>query len=420
VTARQRGDDDRIVRSPLLPGGDLIAAVLDRELMALADRGGASNLVGDRWADICADHAAGWVDRDRPVPDDDPTPLRVARVLRLDDTPAVAAAASKRGLQNPDLLLVGTRDGAATVQAADAKFSVETARAKQVSGAVVDALLGLRDLLPELGRGLGADNWATLPGVFLCPNYPLTHLMMRRRQGILRVTVRPDEVVLVPAPAGAFFAPLAGSSVMDPLAGVDRLPIRTDESLLAGLYYFRLARAAVGCWLDATKPLLLHNDRPEFDEVAVHDEAATRAITARGAYDLVRRWHADVDAVRAQRTAVGQVAALPMLSRDLRDLIGRLATEAGAEPPSVNQVRRRLEGWYRGQLRERVGPLLPPVADLPAALTDVAKVGAEVGPALPVEAARIIRELVAERSVNDGNGTLPADHARSTLATDPE
>ena len=257
--ATRGGMDDRVIRSPRLPGGDLVAAVLDREVMGLADRGGASNLVGDRWADLCADHALAWPNCERPVPDGGDEGLRVERVLRLDATPAVAAAASKRGLQNPDLLLVGTRGGAPTLQAVDAKFSVETARAKQVSPAVVADLLGLRDILPALFGDLGRNGQApaVVPGVFLCPDYPLTHLMLRRRHGILRTTVRPEEVVLLPAPADRFFAPVEGASVMPPLAAIDDLPMRLDESLLASLYYFRLARAAVGCWLDATKPLLL-------------------------------------------------------------------------------------------------------------------------------------------------------------------
>jgi hypothetical protein len=29
--------------------------------MVLADRGGASNLVGNRWADLAAAHVAAWV-----------------------------------------------------------------------------------------------------------------------------------------------------------------------------------------------------------------------------------------------------------------------------------------------------------------------------------------------------------------------
>ena len=33
----------------------MVSALFDREVMGLADRGGASNLIGDRWADIAAD-----------------------------------------------------------------------------------------------------------------------------------------------------------------------------------------------------------------------------------------------------------------------------------------------------------------------------------------------------------------------------
>jgi hypothetical protein len=390
--------DDRVIRSPRLPGGDLVAAVLDREVMALADRGGASNLVGDRWADLCADQALAWPGQERPVPDGHPEGLRVERVLRLDATPAVAAAASKRGLQNPDLLLLGSRAGGPALQAADAKFSVETARAKQVSPAVVDGLLGLRDLLPDLLGDLGAGTAAPalVPGVFLCPDYALTHLMLQHRHGILRTTARPEEVVLLPAPPGVFFRPLEGAAVMAPLAAVDELPVRLGESLLASLYYFRLARAAVGCWLDATKPLLLFEDRLVVDEAAVRDEAAARAIGAPSAIALVQRWHADVQTVRAARAAVDQAAAPPLLGRELRALVQKLAEERGADPPSINQVRRRVGTWYRAQLRARVGPLPPPIPDLPRTLSELARIGTELAPRVEAEAVRVVRELMVD------------------------
>jgi len=381
------------VHSPLLPGGDLVAAVLDRAVMGLADRGGASNLVGDRWADVCADHAAGWAGQQRPVPDGG-EPLLVERVERLDATPAVAALASRRGLQNPDLLLVGRRNGQAAVQAADAKFSVETARSKQVSPEVVLALLGLRTDLPLVFQGIH-DDPTPAPGVFLCPDYVLTHLMLRRRHGILRTTVGPEEVVLVPVSPVAFFAPLEGARVMAPLAGVDALPVSTDASLLAGLYYFRLARAAIGCWVDATKPLLLFDDKPLPDEAKVLAEAQERARRAESAFGLVLRWNDDVQTVRNQRAAVDQVAALPVYNKELRAEVERLALALGApEPPSLNQVRRRLGAWWRRELRNRVGPLAPPVADLPAALDAVARAGRELAPRLPEELARVVGELV--------------------------
>ena len=169
-----KGDN---TRSPLLPGGDLVSALFDREVMGLADRGGASNLIGDRWADIAAAHVATWIGTERRLHGDDQQPLHIVRVDRLDATPAVAAAASKRGLQNPDLLLIGQRGNQQAIQAADAKFSVETARSKQVSPEVVLGLLELRE--PVSGLLEGSVTGQVESGVFLCPDYPLTHLMLR-------------------------------------------------------------------------------------------------------------------------------------------------------------------------------------------------------------------------------------------------
>ncbi len=389
------GVDDGVIRSRLLPGGDLIAAVLDREVMGLADRGGASNLIGARWADLAAEQAAGWAGEERPIPGPDAGRLRVERVARLDAIPAVAAAASRRGLQNPDLLLFGASGGAPTVQAADAKFSVETARAKQVSPAVVAGLLALRDLLPD-AFGPVAPEPALVPGVFLSPDYPLTHLMLRRRFGIVRATVREEEVVLLPAPADRFFSGLEGASIMPPLAAVDALPVAPDQSLLVGLYYFRLARAAVGFWLDATKPLLLLHDHPVPEEPSIRAEAAARAASAPSAIELIRSWDADVQTIRNQRTAVDQVAALPVLGRDLRPLITRMGDDLGVAAPSVNQIRRRLGSWWRGQLRERVGPLSPPIADLPRALDDLARAAAALAPTVEPQIERIFLDLAAQ------------------------
>ncbi|HET7095270.1 MAG TPA: hypothetical protein VFI22_17405, partial [Thermomicrobiales bacterium] len=343
--------DNRIIRSSLLPGGDLVAAALDRNVMTLADRGGASNIVGERWADVVAESVERWPAAQPALPGRHP--LHVRDVLRLDATPQIAATASRHGLQNPDWLLFGAVDGEPALQAADAKFSVETARARQVSPEVVQALLDLRDrvpgFLPQVGEHLRVE-----PGLFLSPDYPLTHLMLRRRRGITRTTARPDEVVFLPAPPAHFFEPLEGWTIMRPLAAIDALPTDIDASLLTALYYFRLARAAVGFWLDATKPLLPLDDRIAVDEAAIAADAERRGQMASSAWDAIQQWNADVQIVRNARAAVEQVAGMPMGSKELRPLVARLADEAGVEqPPSLNQVRRRLGAWYRRELRQR-------------------------------------------------------------------
>lgn len=397
------------IRSPRLPGGDIFAALFDRDVMTFADRGGASNLIGDRWADLAAAHAAGWADGLGWIELADGETAPIERVDRLDATPRIAAEASRRGLQNPDLLLIGGDAQGQVIQAADAKFSIETARSKQVSPEVVLALLGLRDRLPELLPEL-ADSAHVEPGIFLSPDYPLTHMVLRgdRRglRGIMRPTVAPHEVVLVPTDPARFWDGVSGARVMAPLAEVDDLPVRPEQSLLAGVYYFRLARAAVGFWLDATKPLLLLNDRVELDEAAVLAEATQRARRAESAIALIWEWDKDVQTVRDQRASVEQVAGLPIPGRELRPRTAAIAESLGAETPSANQVRRRLSAWFRGELRSRLGPIEPPVADLPAVLRQIAKIGKQLAPQADIELERVVRELVAEAAVK--SPALPA------------
>ena len=143
---------------------------------------------------------------------------------------------------------------------------------------------------------------------------------------------------------------------------------------------------------------------------AVRDEAVRRSRTAVSAIDLIRRWDADVQKIRNQRAAVDQAAALPIPGRELRVMTAKIAQTAGADPPSGNQVRRRLGSWYRGALRDRFGPILPPVADLSSILRQLADAGRDLAPQTEPELERIVLELVAEAN----SGAAPA--IRSDIA----
>lgn len=380
------------IRSERLPGGDLIAAVLNRQLMAYADRGGSSGLIGQRWSDHCDIEVQGWIGGLSDIPGGQRPPIVIDRIARLDAVSAIAHTASKRGLQNPDFIIIGTQDGRPAIQAADAKFSVETARSRQVSVEVLSALLGIGDVLTQATGAIDPETTIE-PGFFLSPDYSLTHYMMRRRHGILRVSVREDEVEQLGIDPAEFFSPLPGSTIMPILATVDELPIALDDSVLAGLYYFRIARAVVGFWIDSVKPLLMMGDKIEIDFSAVEAEALRRVGNASSAYQLMLDWDVDVERTRANRAAVDQVTNLPILNRDLRELIAKLSLDLGIEAPSMNQVRRRLGAWFRGELRDRVGPLNPPVGDLPGVLRELASIGAELAPRLPEETERIVLEL---------------------------
>gem|GEM_PF-470469 len=356
-------DGERTIRSPKLPGGDLLTASFDRRVMELANRGQASGFVGDRWADLAASAAQGWVGTSLRPPGDDPVEMVPRAVIRLDERGDLVRLAARRGLQNPDLLILGdvTGTGERAILPADAKFSVETARSKQVSAEVVAGLMALPAFAREIGA-LGFGGTTPVAGLFICPDSLLTRVALERGYGVVRTTVTAAEVVTVPVAAGDFFAPVEGASIIPILARVDRLPVRPEDHLTLGLYYFRLARAAIGCWLDATAPLLIVGDRPGVDVVSVQRQVEGRVWGARSALDLIARWDADVGVIRRQREVVDRTVGAAMPNRDLRDLVERHGLPPGMGP-TLSTVRRHLNRWYRLAMRDRLGLTPPPMPD---------------------------------------------------------
>jgi hypothetical protein len=182
------------------------------------------------------------------------------------------------------------------------------------------------------------------------------------------------------------------------LERVDDLPVSFEQSLLAGLYYFRLSRAAVGCWLDSVKPLLLHNDKVPLDETALAEETERRTPNARSAFDLILQWDADVEAIRARRAAVDQVTGLPVVTRDLRNAIVAAMNDKEEGGPSANQLRKRLGAWFRGELRAAVGPIPPGEPDFAEKLQELGRLSAQLAKQVPEQTRLIVRELIAEQA----------------------
>jgi len=380
--------------SSAFPGGTLLASVYDRVFMQLSDRGGASNLVGDRWADLCAEalhghrqpHSDLWWSEEGAVADVS---------IRLDDIPEIARTASRHKLQNPDFLMLGDVSENRVLWAADAKFSVDTARSKQVSGDVVRALLELGETVRRLVPGLDPDV-AIHDGVFLCPDYALTHRLLRDRRGPRRATVRHHEVRLIDVTSNQFLQPLGQEGLRTFFAELDAVPIDPAHSLMLGLYYFRLARAALGCWQDQTAPLLAYRDAPPLDEAAI--EAGARGLTTMrtSAWGLVQRWNDLADEVRRQRAAVDHVTSLPINGKQLREQILLTAAAAGVTPPSGTRVRRAIGSWYRSRIREQFGPIHPPVRNFGALLEELGTYNRSLHPEVAQVTKRVIDEMMAE------------------------
>ncbi len=390
--------DDLSIASPGLPGGSLLAAVFDRDLMKLSDRGGASGMIGDRWAEICSQ--ALETHTFSPIDPGTSLPVDVERVIRLDHTPQIASIASKRKLQNPDFFLVGTRGDQSVLQAADAKFSIETARSRQVSA---EATAQLLDIGAQITRYLGEipDDIAILDGLFLCPDFSLTHHMLKQRRGLRRVAVGSDEVILLPVSSEDFLKDLDCRCLVDLLARLDNLPIDYRQSVLLTIYYLRLARACIACWLDQTRPLLAFKGARVVDLDAVVHIAHALSQSVKSGWGLVVLWDGLAEENRRQRVEVDHVASIPLGGPDLRRQIAEAAAAAGVEPPSVNRVRRRVGAWYREELLRAFGPLDPPVANFSVVLEQLALHARSLKAHIPAETAEVILEMVTEAPVED-------------------
>src|SRR4051794_21359800 len=125
-------------RSKNYPQSTLLRSLLDRRLMTLGDRGGASGYVGSVWGRVCTDWLVNQIGS--PFMWGEEHIGTISSVLDVDALPGLASFASSRGLQNPDYLLTVDSDEGVILVGADAKFSVETAKPRQVSAEIIAAL----------------------------------------------------------------------------------------------------------------------------------------------------------------------------------------------------------------------------------------------------------------------------------------
>lgn len=389
--------------SSAFPGGSLIKAVYDRTLMQLSDRGGASGIIGARWADLCAGALADRSVRIAPL---DPEGDRMTHdtVVRLDDLPEVARMASRAHLQNPDFLLLGTGQDRQTIMAADAKFSVETAKSRQVSAEVVRALLGsdqaVSAAIPEIRQGARVSD-----GVFLCPDYSLTRYLLRGQPGLRRLSVSYREVCLLPVTVSVFMRPIRSERLIATLAARDDLDLDYHESLLLSLYYLRLARAAVGLRRDQTQPMLGPRDTPPCDLDDVQAEAERIGRHAFGAWNLVLRWNDIAEEVRRQRLAINQAIGFPIHGKMLRQRVEQEATKAGVVPPSTSKVRRLAGAWMHERIREAFGPVAPPVDDMDTLIRQLRAYSRSLTPRVIDYVDEVIRELIEYQTPLDDQQT---------------
>lgn len=381
--------------SELLPGGNLITAVLDRRLMTWSDRGGASRVLGDRWSEQCAAALAGWLEGERPIPGGGT--YRLQAVARLDDDPRIAIQAGQHKLTNPDFVLYGHRlDGTPVLQAADAKFAVDTIKPAQVSAGALEALLAVEGGLVRAAveRTLGKtveDHFELTRGVFLSPQSPLTDFYLPRVLSDPRQAVERADVLLLEVDVTAMFAGLAVTGVIGRLARLDRLPTTPRKNVLAAIYYFRCASACAWLWVEERTPLLTLQPTPEVDAESLLREVEQRGPGVGAAYELLETWFGDVERVGEARKALGAVASVPVSMKELRALVEAVRGEEDRR--LVRLVRGALERTYRERLVELVGEVpAQPVEPLPAVLDRVARATRALRPELRAEAERLVHD----------------------------
>ena len=382
------------VFSARLPGGNLIAAVLDQQLMGWSDRGGASRIFGEQWADACAEVLQRWMGTERDTADG--LPFVVECVVRLDDDPRIALQAGRQKLANPDFILYGTRiDGQPILQALDAKFSIESAKPRQVSAENLRALLEVEGSLIQeaVCAHMGSPAVAsaeTVRGVFLAPLGPLTDYFLPRMTLGPEPEIDPSDVVLLSADPVELFADVPVAVAVDPLARVDNLPVDPWANIAATVYYLRLACAAAWMWVEARTPLLSLAPPPSLDVPTFQTELRSRLTGAHSAYIAVAAWARDVERVARARKELRDALVLPIRMQEIRSLV------PNAEEPEGRRLVKRARAALDRRFRERV---IEEVGEVPASptrpLADIVRDVRAASRKLEPELRQLVHDLIA-------------------------
>lgn len=393
------------VKNPLLPGGSLLSAYLDRQLMMWSDRGGASRHIGDSWAGHCSAWLTGAVGAQWPVPNGQP--FAVSDILRLDDIPEISREANQYQLENPDFLIIGSRSDApdtALVEAVDAKFAADRIKPSQVSTQIVENLLSIPDegvTQGYLQRTLderGYDRHAISNGSFMCPDSILTEFLLKRASRQRDNPASSAEIIRIEPSPQTMFQGVAAAALIGQLARLDRLPVSPRENLLSMVYYFRVASACVYLWTEQHAPLFTAQD-PDPPEIGVVSaEITLRSKAGKSAYRLMLDLVDEAEVVRDARQSIANVASLPLRMSEIRGMLQQAGLDEEQSKTALRHLRRDLELEFRHRLFNQIGEIS---ADDPRALTvildEVALTARELRPEMHNFATQLVAGLNAHR-----------------------
>jgi hypothetical protein len=297
------------------------------------------------------------------------------------------------------------------LQAADAKFAVDTIKPNQVSSDALQALLDVENGLARRALEQDIHNRDVLaaeavPGIFVSPQGPLTDYFLPRLLTDPRQSVDRGQVELIEADPVNLFERMPPGRLIAPLARLDHLPTSPRTNLLAAMYYYRAACACAWLWVEDRTPLLAREPHVEIDIEALSDEVTARAAQTESAYQLVNSWFDDVEIVSRNRKALDEVMSLPVRMGELRQLVERAG--AGDDRRMVRMVRAALDRSFRIKVIGLVGdvPAHPeePWGDVLMRVVDASR---ELRSEMMKLARTLVNEFVAAQAAEEaaaGNG----------------
>lgn len=388
------------IRSPKLPGGTLISAVLDRKLMGWSDRGGASRIFGEIWSEHCWHYLSNGA----KIFQNQPYDHARARIIRLDDIPEIAIQAGRNKLPNPDFLILSPDpDSTYSVRAVDAKFAVDRLRRTQISPDSIRDLIELPGSLARIAieQHIGdaiESQLAYRDGLFLGPSSLLNDYFYRELTAGEDPTIPAEELHLVPVESDSLFESVEDRPVMEQLKQVDQLEAEiTSGPIVLDMYYLRLATAARWFETQAQTPLL---SKESSEPAAIEDVVRAtfeRIDPGESAYGLIEQWALVTDQVIERQKQVRDAARLPIRMSELRKLL----EQEGLEPENrtVRKTRGILERRFMNRLIEETGTIpAVPEDQIPSVVKLVKSTSRSLRDEMQVEAHRVITEVVIPES----------------------